>query len=140
MSDTGVGEELAFRVVSAAHRRRIRLVIVIGLIAVVLGGGVAVALTHRSGAGGRHPAAVKQSAAARAAVRRDIYAVAEAHYPRGSGSTTRVKFGPLLVHGAHARMSVEILCGPLCGRGEELTLARQDGRWHVTGVRHTWIS
>ena len=139
--EADVGEELAVRVVSAAQRRRVRRLVIAGLVALTLGGGLAVGLTHRSGAD-RGPAAVAQqhSKSPDPQTRAEIYAAARAFFPDNPGSKRHVVFGRLVVHGDHARLPVSLLCGPLCGLGEELTLAREDGTWQVTAVRHTWIS
>jgi hypothetical protein len=77
--DEGVGEELALRVVSAAHRRRVRRFVVAGLVAVTLGGGVAVAVTHRSGAGANFVAS-PQAARSDVDARPAIYAAALRRY------------------------------------------------------------
>lgn len=144
MNDEDVGEELAYRVVTAAHRRRMRLLVVTGLIAVTLSGGVAVALTHRSGADPGRVIATTQASgtpADAAAARHEIYAIARARYPVHSANPRcRVTFGPLVLRGDHARLPVSEICGPLNGEGYELIFDRIDGQWFVTDVRDTWIS
>ena len=140
-----VEEILVQRVVSAAQRRRARRAVVGGLLVIVTAGGVALGLTHRSGAapsGGltltvHHPPV---DAAARA----EIYAVARARYAYaldGAGSRTpHLEFGRLVVTADRATLRVNFVCVPLCGHGEELTLAKQDGSWRVVAVRTTWVS
>ena len=145
MTDADVGEDLAYQVFFAAHRRRLRLLVIAGLIVVTLSSGVAVALTHRSGAGSaaRHAVASRHAISA-AAARREIYAIARAQYravSTGADGTRRVTFGPLVLREDRARLPVSVMSGPLGGVGQELFFARDtEGHWHMTDVRQTWIS
>jgi hypothetical protein len=52
-----------------------------------------------------------------------------------------VVFGRLTINDNGARLAIEILCGPLCGQGQTLQLARVGGAWTVTGTTGpSWIS
>lgn len=154
--DQPVEEVLVLRVISAAHRRRVRRVVVAGLLVVVASGGAALELTHRSGVAptaDRLPATTPAPTGSTAAVgdltvdgatRAAILAVAREKYASSlhtrRGSRTRLEFGRLTVNGDHAMLQVNFVCVPMCGHGEELSLARQDGEWRVVGVRQTWVS
>lgn len=151
-----VDEVLVLRVVSEAHRRRARRLVIAGLLVVVASGGAAIGLTHRLGA---EPAAGSAPTARSAvldpmrapadpngatATRAAILAVARARYasagyPTGHG-TTRLEFGRLKVTGEHATLQVNFVCLGLCGHGEELVLAERNGTWQVVRVRQTWLS
>lgn len=151
-----VEEVLVLRVVSEAQRRRARRLVVAGLVVIVASGGVAIGLTHRTGAepsargvvparstplGSTTPPA---DLAVDAATRAEILAVARAHYAAvrhpGSESRTHREFGRLSVTGDRATLQVNFVCMGLCGHGEELILAEQGASWQVVGVRQTWMS
>jgi hypothetical protein len=53
---------------------------------------------------------------------------------------TYLRFGRLAVAGDHAQLQVNVICVPLCGHGDELTLQKSHGRWRVVAVRPTWVS
>jgi hypothetical protein len=146
-----VEEVLVLRVVSAAQRRRVRRAVVAGLLVIVAGGGVAIGMTHRSGAlpiaastpgGGLIEPAIARTGQEKA--RAEIYAVARARYASAIESArvggTHLEFGRLNVSGDRATLQVNFVCLPLCGHGEELILADQDGTWRVIAVRQTWLS
>jgi hypothetical protein len=155
-TDQPVEEVLVLRVVSAAHRRRVRRAVVAGLVVIVASSGAAVALTHRSGAqptaqsapparlipavGTPNPADLAVDPTTRA----HILAVARARYASTRDSAdsvkTHIEFGRLAVRGDRATLQVNFVCAALCGHGEELRLAKQDGSWRVVGVRQTWLS
>jgi hypothetical protein len=147
----GVEEVLVLRVVDEAHRRRVRRAVVAVLLAVVAGSGVAIAVTHRSGAGSNLASRVtpgRSDEPTPVDIQRDrsqwpaIYAAARARYAealRAQGST-HLEFGQLTVNGSQARLLVNFVCVPLCGHGEEVTLRKTDGRWRVVGVRTSWVS
>ncbi|MDT4919221.1 MAG: hypothetical protein QOI15_123 [Pseudonocardiales bacterium] len=144
VDDQPVEELLVLRVVDEARRRRVRRAVAAGLLGVVTAGGIAVGLTHRSAA---EPAAISTTAGAVAAAdaaRAEIYAVARARYAPAPGSARvgreRLEFGRLTLTGARARLQVNFVCVPLCGHGEELTLAERDGTWRVVAVRTSWVS
>jgi hypothetical protein len=147
MTVDDVGEDLAYRVFFAAYRRRVRLLVVAGLIAVTVCSGVAVALTHRSGAhstSSQPVVAGPRHASSPAAARREIYAIARAQYRVASaspGEKRSVTFGPLVLRGDKARLPVSVMSGPLGGIGQEVLFARDGtGHWRLTEVRQTWIS
>jgi hypothetical protein len=61
--------------------------------------------------------------------------------PDRLGDPSVVTFGRLTVHGAEARLGLQVTCGPLCGVGETLVLRRRGGQWQVTGtIGPRWIS
>lgn len=133
---------LVLRVVDAARRRRIRRGVVAGLLAVLTSGGLAVGLTHRSGAA---PSVALRPAVGRTADQAEhaaIYAVARARYATADSTShrTHLEFGRLIVHGVDARLEVNVLCVPLCGHGEELILRKINGTWQVVALRITWMS
>ena len=155
-TDQPVEEVLVLRVVSEAHRRRVRRIVTAGLVLVVASSGAALVLTHRSGA---QPTKLSVPAvrstpplvtpgvtdlAGDASTRAEILAVARARYPsvrHSNGSVkTHVEFGRLAVHGNRATLQVNFVCAALCGHGEELSLVKRDGAWRVIGVRQTWLS
>ena len=156
--DQPLEELLVLRVVSAAHRRRVRRAVVAGLLVVLASSGAAIELTHRSGvhptARGVPPTVPTPTSAASTtttadatgddATRAAILAVARAKYASSlgasRGSKTHLEFGRLVISGDHARLQVNFVCVPMCGHGEELSLARRDGTWQVVGVRQTWVS
>lgn len=155
-TDQPVEELLVLRVVSEAQRRRARRAVVAGLLLVVASGGVAIGLTHRSGAEPTaqsslrsHPTPMlttlgSTDRAVGTATRAEILAVARARYavPRHSGGTVKahIEFDHLAVTGDRATLQVNFVCAALCGHGEELTFAERDGSWRVIGVRTTWVS
>lgn len=52
-----------------------------------------------------------------------------------------VGFGEPMIVGDHARLGMEVSCGPLCGDGSTYLLARSGGVWHITGrTGPHWIS
>jgi hypothetical protein len=68
-----------------------------------------------------------------------------AHLRAGDGNVVRnavvVTLGDAVIAGHSARVPIAASCGPLCGRGQTLTLERLDGTWTVTGTTGTeWIS
>ena len=140
-------EVLVLRVVSAAHRRRVRRAVVGGLLVILAAGGVAIGMTHRSAA---VPIAASRPAIGQVlndAMRTEIYAVARARYSHDAvqgaanrANRTHVEFGPLTVIGDRVRLAVNFVCVPLCGHGEEITLAKLAGSWQVVAVRKTWWS
>jgi hypothetical protein len=146
--DADVEEVLVLRVVSAAQRRRVRRAVVGGLLVIVAAGGTAIGLTHRSGAAPRAFSTPAVGVHLDNAVRAEIYAVARARYAsvldRSDADLTRgrskVEFGRLTVTGDRATLRVNLVCVPLCGHGDELTLARRDGAWRVIAVRQIWLS
>jgi hypothetical protein len=75
--------------------------------------------------------------------RAEILAVARARYAstgqRGP-HRAHAEFGRLTVTGGQARLQVNIVCVPLCGHGEEVTLTYTDGSWQITDTEMTWIS
>jgi hypothetical protein len=141
-----VEEELVLRVVSEAQRRRIRRALVGGLLLVVAGGGAAIGLTHRSGTAPTAASAREGASSAGNVVdnRDAIRAVVRARYASALNATaphrTRLEFGPITVTGARAQVQVNLVCVPLCGHGEELTLAKANGEWRVVAARTTWVS
>jgi hypothetical protein len=144
--EPAVEEVLVLRVMSEAHRRRVRRALIGGLLLLVAGGGAAVGLTHRSAAlptaaaGRVNASAAGNVANDRAAIR----AVVRARYASALSATgphrTRLEFGRLTVTGTRAQLQVNFVCVPLCGHGEELTLAKSNGEWQVVGARTTWVS
>ena len=155
-ADQPVEEVLVLRVVSEAQRRRVRRAVVAGLLVIVASGGAAIGLTHRSGAeptartvpltrspsagattAGDDPIVEDATRAAILAVARERYASSRQTDP---GDKTHVRFGRLTVTGDHATLQVSFVCLPMCGHGEELSLAEQRGAWQVVGVRQTWTS
>jgi hypothetical protein len=43
--------------------------------------------------------------------------------------------------GDHARLGMEMYCGPLCGSGTTYLLTRHGGAWRITGQSGShWIS
>lgn len=156
--DQPLEELLVLRVVSAAHRRRVRRAVVAGLLVVLASSGAAIELTHRSGAQPTAravpPTVLTPTSAASTtptagatgddATRAAILAVARAKYESGRessrGSRTHIEFGRLTVSGDHATLQVNFVCVPMCGHGEELSLAKRAGTWQVVGVRQTWVS
>jgi hypothetical protein len=146
-AEEDVEEVLVLRVVSAAQRRRLRRLVVGGLLVIVAGGGVAIGMTHRSGAMPiARPTTPAVTRAVDDATRAEIYAVARARYRSGldgaqrRAGRTHVEFGRLTVIGNRARLPVNFVCVPLCGHGEEITLAKLAGSWRVVAVRKTWWS
>ena len=153
-----VEEVLVLRVVSEAQRRRVRRMVVAGLLVIVASGGAAIGLTHRSGAEptaravlpvrstpvGPTIAPPELGLAAGNATRLEILALARAHYASvrhsGSDSKTHLEFGRLKVTVERATLQVNFVCMGLCGHGEELILAERDASWRVVGVRQTWMS
>jgi hypothetical protein len=139
----GVEDVLVLRVVDEARRRRVRRGVVAALLLLVTGSGVAVGLTHRSGAVPSAAAPSVTDRVADLAQRSAIYAAARARYAGGlapSGPNTHLEFGRLTINGASARLLVNFVCIPLCGHGEELSLAKIDGVWRVVAVRTSWLS
>jgi hypothetical protein len=141
--DEPVEDLLVQRVVDEAQRRRVRRAVAAGVITLVAAGGVAIGLTHRFAA---EPAAHDVAVVAAndgAAERAEIQALVQARYAstaeRGP-HRTHVEFGRLIVTGTRARLQVNIVCVPLCGHGEEVSLAYRDGSWQITGTRVTWLS
>jgi hypothetical protein len=146
----GVEEVLVLRVVDEAHRRRVRRAVAAGLLAIVAAFGVAIGMTHRSGAGsslasapgtggtGRGPVQRSVDAADRSA----IYDAARARYAdtAGAQTSTHMEFAGLTINGTDARLLVNFVCVPLCGHGEELMLKKLDGIWQVVAVRTSWLS
>ena len=143
----GVEEVLVLRVVSAAHRRRVRRAVVGGLLVILAAGGTAIGMTHRSGAVPIAASGPAISLVLNDATRAEIYAVARARYTHSGvqsapnrASRTHVEFGPLTVHGDRVRLAVDFVCLPMCGHGEEITVAKLAGSWQVVAVRKTWWS
>lgn len=55
--------------------------------------------------------------------------------------TVVVGFGEPTIVGGHARLGMEMHCGPLCGSGTTYLLTLEDGAWHITGRTGShWIS
>jgi hypothetical protein len=68
--------------------------------------------------------------------------VAQRWGPRTGRATSLIVFGTLTINGgAAATLGVETLCGPMCGEGETLVLARSATGWRVTGTTGpAWIT
>jgi hypothetical protein len=142
--EEGMEEILVLRVVSAAQRRRIRRAVVGGLLVTVVAGGVAIGLTHRSGAAPRAVSTPAVGVPVGSSTRADILAVARTRYASTLDSTrgarTHLEFGRLSVIDDRATLDVNFVCVPLCGHGEQLSLAKRDGYWRVVAARQTWVS
>jgi hypothetical protein len=61
--------------------------------------------------------------------------------PENVHAPALVIFGALAIVEDRATLGMEILCGPLCGQGRTLVLARTAAGWQVTGsTGPEWIS
>jgi hypothetical protein len=147
VGDQPVEEVLVLRVVSAARRRRNRrmaLLAALGL-ATVLAVAVPLAVTseRRPTTPTAHPAPVRGSVVP-AAIRAEILTAARVRYAAVLESTgarqMHLEFGRLAVAADRATLEINLVCVPLCGRGEELTLRKRKGEWQVVGARTTWLS
>jgi hypothetical protein len=134
-----VEEVLVLRVVSQARRRRMRRILIVAMLGLVAAAGVGLGLSHRSGAVSQ---VVLRPGHLDPISRAEIYAVARLRYAGAHPArrSTSVEFGALVIRDGHARLEVNLLCGPLCGHGEELTLVKTGDGWRVTGARTTWMS
>jgi hypothetical protein len=71
----------------------------------------------------------------------DVQFVEHIASPQRPGDSAIIVFGALSVQDDHAMLGMEYLCGPLCGQGQTLILAKTDGTWRVTGTTGpAWIS
>jgi hypothetical protein len=67
--------------------------------------------------------------------------IPQAPNPQGVEDPAVITFGELAVAGDHATLGMQTLCGPLCGQGQTLVLAKAQGTWRVTGTTGPeWIS
>jgi hypothetical protein len=67
--------------------------------------------------------------------------IPQAPNPQGVEDPAVITFGELVVAGDHATLGMQTLCGPLCGQGQTLVLAKAQGTWRVTGTTGPeWIS
>jgi hypothetical protein len=67
--------------------------------------------------------------------------IPQAPNPQGVEDPAVITFGELVVAGDHATLGTQTLCGPLCGQGQTLVLAKAQGTWRVTGTAGPeWIS
>jgi hypothetical protein len=147
--DPAVEEVLVLRVFDEARRRRARRAVTVAVVGVLTAGGLAIGLTHRSAA---QPAAQPTSPLRRGpgipvSVQElappQIYAAARARYAATLGigpHRGHLEFGRLTIAGRQAELQVNIVCVPLCGHGEELTLVHRGGTWRVVSARTTWLS
>lgn len=77
----------------------------------------------------------------RAALGPDVRFVPEPPSAVASGKRLVITLGPPHIDGDRATISVEILCGPLCGEGSTLVLHRLGDTWVRTGTEgRSWIS
>lgn len=134
------------RVVSAARRRRNRRLAIVAVVALATVLAIALPLAMASE---DKPAPIASSAPVAGLVvkdgtRAEIYAAARARYASVLDSSrvgrAHLEFGRLTVTGARAKLRVDLVCVPICGRGEELTLVKQGGSWQVVAARTTWVS
>lgn len=70
-----------------------------------------------------------------------VHFLAQRWGPQTGQVTSLIVFGTMSVAGDRATLAIEIFCGPMCGEGKTLVLARTNEIWRVTGTTgREWIT